>query len=144
VVCTLTALVILVTGTYDANVGKEGLDGIALTSEAFASVIPWFPVVLMVAVILFAFSTMISWSYYGERAIVYLCGGARKGVLLGYRLFFCVCTVLGCSMTLTNVVTVSDALFFAMVVPNLIGIYLLLPVVKRELASFIESAKASS
>ena len=148
IVCSLTAFVIIGTGTYDNYAGQDlgagGQDawvqGVKVTSEAFGSAIPWFPYVLTVAVILFAFSTMISWSYYGERALTYLTG-ERKGVLLAYRLLFCLCTVIGAGAGLKNVIGASDAMFFAMVVPNLIGLYVLLPVVKRELNIFVESAK---
>ncbi|MDA7921079.1 alanine:cation symporter family protein [Verrucomicrobiales bacterium] len=143
VVCSLTAFVILSTGTYDNYAGQAlsgNEQGISVTSEAFGSAIPWFPYILMVAVILFAFSTMISWSYYGERAISYLVG-ENKGVILGYRLLFCACTVIGASASLGSVITASDAMFFAMVVPNLIGLYILLPVVKKETALFMAHVK---
>lgn len=143
VVCSLTAFVILSTGTYDAHAGQSLASwevGVEVTSQAFGSAIPWFPYVLMVAVILFAFSTMISWSYYGERAITYLVGD-NKGVILAYRLVFCLCTVVGASASLGSVIDASDAMFFAMVVPNLIGLYILLPVVKRETAIFMAHVK---
>lgn len=143
VVCSLTAFVILSTGTYDAHAGQSLASwevGVEVTSEAFASAIPWFPYVLMVAVILFAFSTMISWSYYGERAITYLVGD-NKGVILAYRIVFCLCTVVGASASLGSVIDASDAMFFAMVVPNLIGLYILLPVVKKETARFMAHVK---
>lgn len=143
VVCSLTAFVIISTGTYDSYAGQSlgGTEqGVAVTSEAFASAIPWFPIVLMVAVILFAFSTMISWSYYGERAVTFLVGD-NKGVLLAYRIFFCICTVIGASASLGNVLKASDAMFFAMVVPNLIGLYILLPVVKKETSDFLDHVK---
>lgn len=143
VVCSLTAFVILSTGTYDNYAGQAlagNEQGIAVTSEAFASAIPWFPFLLMIAVILFAFSTMISWSYYGERAITYLVGD-NKGVIVAYRVVFCACTVLGASASLGSVLDASDAMFFAMVIPNLIGLYILLPVVKRETADFLSHVK---
>ncbi|NNE92495.1 MAG: alanine:cation symporter family protein [Verrucomicrobiales bacterium] len=143
IVCSLTAFVIIGTGTYDNYAGQDlgaWENGVAVTSEAFGSAIPWFPYVLMVAVILFAFSTMISWSYYGERAVTYLTG-EKPAVLLAYRLLFCACTVIGAGAGLKNVINASDAMFFAMVVPNLIGLYVLLPVVKKELNLFVETTK---
>ncbi|MEO0414066.1 MAG: alanine/glycine:cation symporter family protein, partial [Verrucomicrobiota bacterium] len=145
IVCTMTACVILITGTYDAYAGQDNgwVWGVKITSEAFADAIPFFPWVLMLAVVLFAFSTMISWSYYGEKAITYL-AGENKGVMIAYRLIFCTCTVIGASASLGNVLRLSDAMFFAMVIPNLIGIYLMLPVVKGELNSFIKSANDQS
>jgi len=114
--------------------------GIWLTSRAFAAVIPWFPYVLTIAVVLFAFSTMISWSYYGEQAVSYLTGGS-SGAILGYKIFFCFCIVIGAGASLSNVLLLSDAMYFAMVFPNLIGLYFLLPVVKDELAKFQVFAK---
>ncbi len=113
--------------------------GIWLTSQAFKGVIGWFPMVLAVAVFLFAFSTMITWSYYGEQALGFLTGGNRA-VALGYKVLFCLCVVIGSAASLGNILNLSDALFFAMVIPNLIGLYILLPVVKRELQKFREHA----
>jgi len=78
---------------------------------------------------------MISWSFYGEQAIDYLTGGS-KGAIFGYKLFFCFCVVVGAGASLGNVLLLSDAMYFAMVFPNLIGLYFLLPVVKKELAKF--------
>ncbi|WP_424314108.1 alanine/glycine:cation symporter family protein [Haloferula sp.] len=114
--------------------------GIWLTSRSFGSVIPWFPYVLTVAVFLFAFSTMISWSYYGEQAMYYLFGG-NNGVIMAYKLVFCVCVVLGAAASLKNVLMLSDALYFAMVAPNLIGLYFLLPRVRKELKRFLIFSK---
>jgi len=114
--------------------------GIWLTSQSFGSVISWFPYVLTVAVVLFAFSTMISWSYYGEQAVHYLSGGNKIAIII-YKLAFCVCVVLGSAASLQNVLLLSDAMYFAMVLPNLIGLYFLLPVVKKELVRFQEFAK---
>lgn len=114
--------------------------GIWLTSQAFAAVIPWFPYVLTVAVVLFAFSTMISWSFYGEQAVSFLTSG-NQGMILAYKIFFCLCVVIGAGASLANVLLLSDAMYFAMVFPNLIGLYFLLPVVKKELAKFQLFAK---
>ena len=97
--------------------------------------------VLAAAVFLFAFSTMITWSYYGEQALGFLTGGNRA-VALGYKVVFCLCVVIGSAASLGNILNLSDALFFAMVIPNLIGLYILLPVVKRELQKFREHAAA--
>lgn len=130
VICTMTALVIVVSGTLDS-----GLTGVELTSAAFATAFPWFPVVLAVAVVLFAFSTMISWSYYGLKASTYLFG-ENKTVENIYKLFFCICVVIGASMSLGPVIDFSDSMIFAMAIPNVIGIYMLLPVVRRELAQY--------
>lgn len=121
----------------DAVTERTGWSGgIWLTSRSFGSVIPWFPYVLTVAVFLFAFSTMISWSYYGEQAIYYLVGGNSQ-IIIGYKIVFCACVVVGAAASLKNVLMLSDALYFAMVVPNLIGLYFLLPRIRRELDRFM-------
>ena len=132
IVCTATALVIVITGTY----ATAGLDGVAMTSAAFASVIGWFPVLLSLAVVLFAFSTLISWSYYGLKAWTYLFGESTVADL-SYKLLFCTATVIGATMSLGKVVDFSDAAIFAMSLPNIVGLYLMAPEVKRDLQSFV-------
>ena len=139
VVCTITALVIIVTGTWDPNVDPG--QGVALTSQAFESSISWFPWVLTVAVVLFAFSTMISWSYYGLKAWTYLFGESRATDTV-YKMLFLTFVVIGSSMQLGSVIDFSDAMIFAMAFPNIIGIYFLLPVVKRELKEYWADYKA--
>jgi AGCS family alanine or glycine:cation symporter len=132
VICTMTALVIVITGSYTAG---AGMGGVELTSSAFASVFPWFPYILAIAVILFAFSTMISWSYYGAKCWTYLFGESRSMDLL-FKLIFCIFVVIGSSMSLGPVVDLSDSAIFAMAIANIIGLYILFPVVKRELGSY--------
>ncbi len=136
VICTMTALVIIVTGSY----GSAGVNGVELTSQAFQTVLPWFPYVLTVAVILFAFSTMISWSYYGLQAWMYLFGRSKVADLT-YKTIFCVFVVIGASASLDNVLDFSDAMIFAMAVPNLIGLFLLTPVVKEEMKRYLAAIK---
>ena len=114
--------------------------GVWVTSQAFGSVFGWFPAVLSVAVFLFAFSTMISWSYYGEQAVIFMFGNS-KWVILGYKLVFCLMAIVGGAASLGNVLRLSDAMVFGMVIPNLIGVYFLLPIVKNELATFVDHAK---
>ncbi len=138
VVCTITALVIIVTGSYDPTGGTSGVE---LTSRAFATALPWFPYVLSFAVILFAFSTMISWSYYGLKSWTYLVGEGRRNETV-YKLMFLVFVVIGASMNLQPVVDFSDAMIFIMTLPNIIGLYLLAPVVKRELDDYWARYKA--
>ncbi len=119
--------------------------GVPMTSMAFGSVIKLFPFLLTVAVILFAFSTMISWSYYGEQGIIYLFSFLSddqvKIPILIYKILFCALVVVGSSASLTNVLNLSDAMIFAMVIPNLIGLYFLLPVIKKETRSYLEHVK---
>ncbi len=131
VVCTMTALAIIVTNTYQL----QDVEGVAMTSAAFETVMPWFKMILSVAVILFAFSTMISWSYYGMQAWAYLFG-KNAFMDLAYKVLFCSFIVIGASMSLTNVVDFSDAMIFAMAVPNIVGLYLMLPLVRGELEDF--------
>ncbi len=132
VICTMTAVVIVITGMYQ----QEGVgDGVALTSMAYASVLPWFPYLLTLAVFLFAFSTMLAWSYYGEKSACYLFGESKQ-VAIGYKLVFCLFIVVGAASNLSAVVEFSDAMIFVMALPNIIGLYLLAPVVKRELNSY--------
>ena len=133
VVCTITALVIIVTGSWNPSVDPS--QGVALTSAAFESSISWFPWVLTIAVVLFAFSTMISWSYYGLKAWTYLFGETVITDIV-YKLLFLFFVVLGSSMQLGSVIDFSDAMIFAMAFPNMLGIYFLLPVVKRELNEY--------
>jgi len=139
VVCTITALVIIITGSWDPNVDPGA--GVQLTSDAFASSISWFPWVLTVAVVLFAFSTMISWSYYGLKSWTFLFGD-NKFTDTTYKLLFLVFVVIGSSMQLGAVIGFSDAMIFAMAFPNLLGCYFLLPVVKRELDEYWADLKA--
>lgn len=139
VVCTITALVIGIAG-FIPEAPTTG-QGIALTSAAFGSAISWFPYVLTVAAVLFAFSTMLAWSYYGLRSFNFLFGHG-KGVDMTYHVMFLGFIVIGSSMSLTAVIGFSDAMIFAMSIPNLIGLYFLAPVVKRELANYMAKIKS--
>jgi AGCS family alanine or glycine:cation symporter len=139
VVCTITALVIIITGSWDPTVDASA--GVQLTSAAFESSISWFPWVLTVAVVLFAFSTMISWSYYGLKCWTFLFGETRLTDTT-YKLLFLAFVVIGSSMQLGSVIDFSDAMIFAMAFPNLLGCYFLLPVGKRELNSYLADLKA--
>nr|ADI22734.1 Na+/alanine symporter [uncultured verrucomicrobium HF0500_27H16] len=134
VVCTMTALVIVITDQSGATTTAEG---VTITSAAFASVIAWFPYILTVAVILFAFSTMIAWSYYGEQSWIYLFGRSEKSRLV-FKFIFCFFIVVGAAMSLKNVIGFSDAMIFAMCFPNVIGLYVLMPKVRKELDSYMK------
>lgn len=142
VICTMTALVIVITGMY-ANPGN--LTGSALTSAAFASVSSWFPYLLLITIILFAYTTIISWSYYGVKSIDFLLGdiiekkfGKRILVTRVYQVIFLVITALGSVLSLNAVVDFSDMLILAMAVPNIIGLYILAPEVKKMLNQYIK------
>lgn len=139
VICTITGLVIVITGAYDTALFPEhaeliaGDQGAALTSNAFATSISWFPIVLAIAVVLFAYSTMISWSYYGERCFTYLFGEKSSIV---YRILFLVCVFLGSVITATNVLVFSDLMILAMALPNMLGLLLLSGKVKLSLDDY--------
>jgi AGCS family alanine or glycine:cation symporter len=133
VVCTITALVIIITGTWDPSVDPSA--GVQLTSRAFESAIGWFPWILTVAVVLFAFSTMISWSYYGLKCFTFLFGES-KATDYTYKILFLFFVIVGSSMQLGAVIDFSDAMIFAMAFPNILGLYFLLPVVKQELNAY--------
>ena len=131
VICTMTALVIITTVYEPGLVGRE-VSGIELTTRAFASTISWSPVLIVVAALLFAYSTMIAWAYYGLKAFTYLVGEGRAKDL-GFKLFYCLFVVVGSSINLGTLIELSDALIFMVAIPNLLGLYCLAPVVKREL-----------
>lgn len=138
VVCTMTALAIVITGVYDtANPEFAGLikggNGAALTSRAFGQAVWWFPHVLSVAVFLFAYSTQISWSYYGERCWAYLFGDRAT---MSYRVIFLIFTFLGSVVSATEVLQFGDLMILGMAFPNLIGVLLLSGKVKRELDDY--------
>ncbi len=137
ILCSLTALVIIMTGMHTATGGMTGAD---LTSSAFESVIPFFPYVLAVAIILFALSTLISWSYYGQKSWNYLFGEGKKRTRT-FQLIFCIFIVIGSSMNLQSVVDFTDAMMFAMAVPNMIGLFILLPDLLKDLDVYCKKYK---
>ena len=137
VVCSMTALVIIITDSY-----TQGVGGVELTSNAFASVFSWYPNALVLAVVLFAVSTMLSWSYYGLKAWTYLFGHSQPVELL-FKLIFCLFIIAGCTMDLGPVIDFSDAAIFAMSVANILGLYLLAPSVKRRLIYYRDTVMKS-
>lgn len=138
IVCTMTALVITVTGNYGEQFsGSNYGEAIEITSNSFATVITWFPFVLFVAVLLFAFSTLISWSYYGQQAWGFLFGSSRVADL-SYKILFCGVIIVGSAMSLGAVTDFSDGMLLGMCFPNLIGVFILLPVVRKELKLFTD------
>ena len=118
IVCTMTGLVVVITGAYL----DTSLSGVEMTSAAFGSVIPWFPVLLSIAVFFFAFSTMISWSYYGERCAIYLFG---ENASQPYKFIFLFFIVMGSTIKLGNVLDFSDLMILGMAFPNILGLFLL-------------------
>ncbi|MEJ6636238.1 MAG: alanine/glycine:cation symporter family protein [Akkermansiaceae bacterium] len=151
IVCSMTSLVIVSSMTFDGG-GDFAVNGVAqtfdpdnnsnafgigLTSLAFQSVHDSFRFILFGCVLLFAFSTLITWSYYGLQAWQYLFGRGKK-VELAYKLIFCLVIIVGSSASMGSAVDFSDAALFAMSVPNLIGVYLLIPIIKKEYQEYLE------
>lgn len=135
VICTITALVIILT-VYDPAMLNDGtISGVELTSSAFASVVPWFPYVLAVVVMLFAYSTMISWSYYGMEGFVYIFG-PKRWAKLTFNTTFCFFVIVGCTTQLDAVLDFSDAMIFALALANVLALYLLAPGVKKDLNEY--------
>jgi AGCS family alanine or glycine:cation symporter len=134
VICNATALVVIVTGTYT----NAKLAGVALTSAAFGTVISWFPIILSIAVFLFAFSTMISWSYYGERSWKYLFG--EKSIII-YRIIFVCCVFIGSIVSMQAVIDFSDMMILAMAFPNILGAFFLSKGVAKELKDYMRRLK---
>lgn len=142
VICTMTALVIIITGVYNSPETAHlvaNKEGAALTSAAFEQSISWFPIVLSLSVVLFAFSTMIAWSYYGERCWTYLFGESST---MAYRIIFVIFVVLGSITSASNILDFSDLLILAMAFPNFIGLYMLHGKVREALASYLAKLKS--
>ena len=145
IVCTMTGLVIVITGHYAGGSSAEVAEpfaavnnGAGLTSTVFASEISWFPHVLSAAVVLFAFSTMISWSYYGERCWAWLFGDGSSMV---YRVLFLIMVFLGSIITSTNVLDFGDLMILGMAFPNVLGLYFLSGDVKKDLDAYMKKLK---
>ncbi len=144
VICTMTALVIVITGAWDPGQNPEfaslieSKNGAALTSVAMDTQIPGFRYVLSVAVVLFAFSTMISWSYYGERCWAFLFGDSAS---MSYRIIFLIFTFLGSIVSATNVLDFGDLMIFGMAIPNIIGVVLLSGKVRKDLDKYWQKLK---
>lgn len=145
VICTMTALVLIFTGTYE---NPQGLEGAQLTSYAFSSVLPWFPYLLVIAIFLFAFSTMISWSYYGLKGFDYLFGDLSERLFKNrnvskYTFFFIFLffIVVGAASNLGSVLDFSDMMILSMAFPNILGLLILAPEVKKDLMDYMQKVK---
>ena len=138
VVCTMTGLVIVITGCYDRGVpANEALivadNGAALTMKAMGSEVTWFKIVLCLAVTLFAYSTLISWSYYGERCSVLLFGQRASMI---YKMLFVICAFLGSILSQSNVLVFSDLMILSMALPNILGVVILSGTIKTRLDDY--------
>ncbi|HEY5687971.1 MAG TPA: alanine/glycine:cation symporter family protein [Yeosuana sp.] len=155
VICTMTALVIIIfnfggffeygdiTGQGVAIINGESFEGAGITAKAFAEYIPYSNVFLTIAVVLFAVSTMISWSYYGLQSWKYLFGRG-KAADLTYKFLFLTFVVIGAAASMKSIWDFSDAMIFAMVFPNMVGLYFLFPVVKKQLKRYLDAIKLKS
>ncbi|MDJ0743490.1 MAG: alanine/glycine:cation symporter family protein [Xenococcaceae cyanobacterium MO_167.B27] len=133
VICNLTALVIVLTGTYGVNIPSD-INGSELTALAFSQVVSWFPYLLAVVIFLFGFSTTLAWSYYGEKSWIYLFGDRNT---LIYKGVFLICIFVGAVVNLGVVVEFSDMMLLAMALPNLIGCILLSNKVAKRLNNYL-------
>ena len=145
VICTMTALVVVIynmDGVFAYGAQPAGFNGVTLTSAAYNAVIPNFSYVLTIAIVLFAFSTMISWSYYGLQAWKFLFGRS-KAADLSYKIIFLLFIIIGASATMNAVISFSDAMILGMVFPNMIGLFFLFPKVKQELNIYLKAIKGT-
>ncbi|MEN8656140.1 alanine/glycine:cation symporter family protein [Streptomyces sp. 21So2-11] len=143
VICTMTALTIVIANPASWGEARAGdsIGGVTITSDAFATVLPWFPYILTVAVLLFAISTVLTWGYYGLKAWTHLFGRSKASELT-YKVLYTLFAVAGSLLTLQTLIDMADAVLFMLAVINIIGLYLLAPVVKRELNTFLEFVRA--
>jgi len=139
IICTMTALVILTT-IYEPGLAEGGIQGVALTSAAFESTLSWTPPFVAVAALLFAYSTLIAWSYYGLKGWTYLFGeGPRKESV--FKIVYCGFVVVGCTSDLDAVLKLSDALIFVVAFPNILGLYLLAPLIRSILDDYMSTVR---
>ena len=137
VICMISGLVITTTGVFENVTGAGTWQGSMITSKSFETVIDWFPYILSVCVLLFAFSTMITWSYYGERTWEYLFGKGKRTIRI-YHLLFCLAVFLGGTTSeVEMIVNLSDMMVFAMAIPNLIGLYMLSGEIRRDVKDYV-------
>lgn len=153
VICTMTALVIVIfnfggffeyggDGSGVVFIDGEAFEGAGITSKAFAEYIPYSKIFLTIAVVLFAVSTMISWSYYGLQSWKYLFGRGKK-TDLAYKMLFLTFVIIGAAASMDSIWAFSDAMIFAMVFPNMIGLYFLFPEVKKQLRRYLDAIKTA-
>ncbi len=135
IICMVTGLVIVISGVYETG---EGVEGVSLTSRAFESYIPGARYFLALTVFLFAYSTIITWSYCGVKAVTYLFGEDDR-VQLAYRIIYCALTIVGAAASLGHVIDFTDAMILSMSFPNIIGLYLMAPDIKRDLKAYLQA-----
>lgn len=134
VLCLFTSFAIVFSGAC-THAAKE-ISGIELASNAFQSVIPFFPIILSIIAVMFALSTLISWAYYGQKAWTFLIGEGKKRVLF-FNLAYCLFIIIGSAMNVKSVIDITDAMMIALCVPNIIVLYILAPEIKRDLKTYL-------
>ena len=135
VVCTITALVVVVTGAYAPYLFNPDVKGIEITSAAFESAFGWFPYILMVASMLFAFTTLVSWAFYGSQAAAYIFGPTKR-VDITFKLILCLLLSTGAAVSLSAIIDFIDSMLFAMAIPNILALYFLLPELRRDVKAY--------
>lgn len=137
VICLITALVIVVSGV---PTGDAGVQGVGLTSAAMETGASWFPYVLTLTVFLFAYSTLITWFYYGLKGLTYLFGD-NPVIEMSFKILFLGCVVIGSASELSSIINFADAAILSLAIPNLIGLYLMAPEIKRDLKDYVSKNK---
>jgi hypothetical protein len=135
VVCTITALVVIVTGVYEPFLFTDNVQGIEITSQAFENTFSWFPVILLVSSTLFAFTSLVSWAFYGAQAFAYLSGGSKYGDII-FKVLLCVALSTGAAVSVGAILNFIDSMLFAMAIPNILALYFLLPELKRDVKAY--------
>ena len=134
ILCLFTSFAIVFSGVLEqTTIGQ--ISGIELASNAFQSVISFFPVILSIIAVLFALSTLISWAYYGQKAWTFLLGEGRKRVLM-FNIIYCAFIVIGSCLNVQSIINITDAMMLAMSIPNLIAIYILAPEIKQAMHAY--------
>ena len=136
--CILTAFIVTVTGTYQTEPGQ--ITGIEMVSDAFAMVLPFFPKILTVVVMLFALSTIISWAYYGQKCWNFLFGEGFKRSLT-FNIIYLIVIIIGSELNVKSVINIVDAMMISTSVPNIIALYILAPEIREELRLYCQKMK---
>ena len=139
VVCTITGLVVIVTGAYLPFLAQSDVVGIEITSAAFESAFSWFPYLLLIASVMFAFSTLVGWAFYGSQAAAYLFGASKHTDVI-FKLVLCFLLSSGAAVSLSAIINFIDSMLFGMAIPNIIALYLLLPELRRDMKAYEKKA----
>ncbi len=137
ILCLFTSFAIIFSGVLEnQTIGQ--ISGIELASNAFQSVLPFFPIILSIIAVLFAVSTLISWAYYGQKAWTFLLGEGKKRVLT-FNLIYCLFIIIGSAMNVSSILNITDAMMLAMCIPNVIVLYILAPEIRNDLKEYLET-----